>query len=180
LAGTQVLGSGVWAVKRSLLVLVLVSPWLVAVWVGLHNLRQPRQLQLLTGTTPALPIGGWLLLSSSLGATLGATAVGVLLRTGRSPGRRRWPQASLEENTHHAEADDDGRAGEEANTSPRRWRDRDTASSLREPPPIVDVPFRVVGPARTPGPESDAPPPPPSDSPACNDDDWQPSQPEAW
>lgn len=158
--------------KRSLLVLVLLSPWLMAVWVGLHNLRQPRQLQLLTGTVPALPIGGWLLLSSSLGVTLGATTVGVLLQTGRSPRRRRWSQASLEENVHDAEADD-GMAAEEPNPDPRPWRDAE--SSLGEPPPIMDVPFRVVRPARTPGPVPDAPP-----SPAYNDDDWQPSQPEAW
>ena len=44
--------------KRTLLILVLLSPWLLAVWVGLHNLRQPRrQLQLLTGTTPPFPLG---------------------------------------------------------------------------------------------------------------------------
>ena len=159
--------------KRGLLVLVLLSPWLVAVWVGLHNLRQPRQLQLLTGTTPALPIGGWLLVSSSLGVTLGATAVGVLLRMERSPGRRRWSRTSPEKNAHGPQADD-GMAGEEPNAGPWHWRDAE--SDPGEPPPIVDVPFRVVRPGRTPDPAPDPPP-----SPAYNDDDdWQPPQPEAW
>ena len=163
--------------KRGLLVLLLLSPWLAAVWVGLHNLRQPRPLRLLTGTTPALPIGGWLLLSSSLGVTLGATAVGVLLRTGRPPRRYHWSEARLDENAH---AHDEGAT---PNPDPGPWRD--TASGLGEPPPIVDVPFRVVRPARTPAPEPEASPPPPYDSPAhnsptYNDDDWRPSRPEAW
>lgn len=83
--------------KRALLVPVLLSPWLLAVWVGFHNLRQPpRHLQLLTETTPPLPIGGWLLLSSSLGVTLGAATVGVLLQTKPSPRRRRWQEAGPE------------------------------------------------------------------------------------
>ncbi|MYA91014.1 MAG: hypothetical protein F4Y10_04390, partial [Synechococcus sp. SB0663_bin_10] len=127
--------------KRGLLVLLLLSPWLAAVWVGFHNLRQPqRHLQLLTGTTPALPIGGWLLLSSSLGVTLGAGAAGVLLQTGSAPGRRR------EENTHHEGAGDED-VGDEPNPDPGPWRD--TESSLGGPPPIMDVPFRVVRPGRT-------------------------------
>lgn len=83
--------------KRTLLVPVLLSPWLLAVWVGFHNLRQPpRHLQLLTETTPPLPIGGWLLLSSSLGVTLGAATVGVLLQTKPSPRRRRWQETGPE------------------------------------------------------------------------------------
>ena len=153
--------------KRFLLILLLLSPWLVALWVGLHNLRQqPRPLQLLTRTTPSLPIGGWLLVSSSLGVTLGATAVGVLLQTERSP-RRRWPQASLgEENVHG-----NGTEGEESD--PRRWQDPE--SSLGELPPIMDVPFRVVRPTPTSGPTPDAAPSSP-----YNDDDWQPPQSEDW
>ena len=154
--------------KRVLLVLLLLSPWLVAVWVGLHNLRQPRQLQLLTGTTPSLPIGGWLLVSSSLGVTLGATAVGVLLQTDRSPRRRHWPQTSQGENIH----DDEGGAGRE---EPDLGRWRGAESSLGEPPPVMDVPFRVVRPARTSEPAPDASPSPP-----YNGDDWQPPQSEAW
>ena len=155
--------------KRGLLVLLLVSPWLMAVWVGLHNLRQPRRpLQLLTGTTPALPIGGWLLLSSSLGVTLGAIAVGVL-QTEPSPRRRRWSGASLEENTR----EEGGMGGEDPDPDPGYWRDAE--SSLGEAPPMMDVPFRVVGPARTSGPGPDVSPSPP-----YNGGDWQPPQSEAW
>lgn len=164
--------------KRGLLVLLLLSPWLVAVWVGLHNLRQPRQLQLLTGTTPALPIGGWLLLSSSLGVTLGAGAAGVLLQTGSAPGRRRRSQASFEENGRYDEADD-GVMGDEPNPGPGPWRDMEP--SLGEPPPIMDVPFRVLRPGRTPGPDPDGSPSPAYNDPAYNSDaDWQPPQAETW
>lgn len=154
--------------KRVLLVLLLLGPWLVAVWVGLHNLRQPRRLQLLTGTTPSLPIGGWLLVSSSLGVTLGATAVGVLLQTDRFPRRRRWSRASQGETIHD---DEDGAGREEAN--PGHWRGAE--SGLGEPPPIMDVPFRVVRPVRPSGPAPDASPPPP-----YNGDDWQPPEPGGW
>lgn len=164
--------------KRGLLVLLLLSPWLAAVWVGLHNLRQPRQLQLLTGTTPALPIGGWLLLSSSLGVTLGAGAAGVLLQTGSAPGRRRRSQASFEENGHYDEAVD-GVMGDEPNPGPGPWRDMEP--SLGEPPPIMDVPFRVLRPGRTPGPDPDGSPSPAYNDPAYNNDaDWQPPQAETW
>ena len=156
--------------RRVLLLLVLLSPWLLAVWVGVHNLRQPRQLQLLTGTTPALPIGGWLLLSSSLGVTLGATAVGVLLQPENSLRRRRLSEVSLGENDHG----DDEMMGEEPNSDSGHWRDAE--SSLGEPPPVMDVPFRVVRAARTPDPV----PTPPDNAPAFNGDDWQPPQPEAW
>ena len=154
--------------KRALLILVLLSPWLAAVWVGLHNLRQPRQLQLLTATTPALPIGGWLLLSSSLGAALGATAVGVLLRTEHSPRRSRLSQGDLEDNIQ-----DDGGTGEAPNPDPEHWGGAE--SSLGGPPPVMDVPFRVVRAARTPDPA-----PEPSPSPTDNDDDWQPPESETW
>lgn len=164
--------------KRGLLVLLLLSPWLAAVWVGLHNLRQPRQLQLLTGTTPALPIGGWLLLSSSLGVTLGAGAAGVLLQTGSAPGRRRRSQASFEENGRYDEADD-GVMRDEPNPGPGPWRDMEP--SLGEPPPIMDVPFRVLRPGRTPGPDPDGSPSPAYNDPAYNTDaDWQPPQAETW
>ncbi|SAY38882.1 hypothetical protein [Candidatus Synechococcus spongiarum] len=157
--------------KRGLLVLVLLSPWLAAVWVGLHNLGQPRQLRLLTGTTPALPIGGWLLLSSSLGVTLGAGA-GVLLQTGSAPGRRR------QENSRYDVADS-GVMGDEPNPDLGLWRD--TGSSLGEPPPVIDVPFRVVRPGQTPGPDPDRSPSPAYNDPVYNnDDDWQPPQTETW
>ena len=159
-------GSGAVGTKRALLVLVLLSPWLAAVWVGLHNLRQPRQLQLLTSATPALPIGGWLLLSSTLGMTLGATAVGVLLRTEYAP--RRSPASLEQENMQ----DNDGVAGE---PDPESWRWRDVASGLGEPPPIVDVPFRVVRAGRAPDPD-----PHPSPSPIHDDDDWEPPESETW
>ncbi|MXW11816.1 MAG: hypothetical protein F4X84_03600 [Synechococcus sp. SB0662_bin_45] len=159
--------------KRTLLILVLLSPWLLAVWVGLHNLRQPpRQLQLLTGTTPPLPIGGWLLLSSTLGVTLGATTVGALLQTERSPRRRRLSEARPEETPYGDEADDEG-TGEEPDPGTRYWRGAE--SVMGEPPPIMDVPFRVVRAARTPDPAPDASPPPSS-----NDADWQPPQSEGW
>ena len=152
--------------KRSLLVLLLLSPWLVAVWIGLQNLRQPRQLQLLTGTTPSLPIGGWLLLSSSLGVTLGATAIGVLIQTERPPRRRHPSQVSQADNIY----DENEERGDEPN--PGHWRD--TEPSIREHPPIMDVPFRVV---RTTQPSNSAPDPSPP--PAYDDDDWQPSS-ESW
>ncbi|MCY4172558.1 MAG: hypothetical protein OXF25_00465 [Cyanobacteria bacterium MAG CAR3_bin_5] len=168
--------------KRALLVPVLLSPWLLAVWVGFHNLRQPpRHLQLLTGTTPPLPIGGWLLLSSSLGATLGAATVGVLLRTEPLP-RRRWRQAGPEDPPYGDEADD-GVTGEEPDDpGPRYWGGAE--SSPGEPPPIMDVPFRVVRAARrTPDP-SPSPPTsaPPTSAPAASrdDDDWQSSRSEGW
>lgn len=165
--------------KRTLLTLVLLSPWLLAVWVGLHNLRQPpRQLQLLTWTTPPLPIGGWLLLSSSLGVTLGATTVGVLLRTEPSPRRRRWREDDPEAPPYGDEADD-GVTGEEPDDpGPRYWRSAE--SSPGDLPPIMDVPFRVVRTARTPDPAPDASPPPPYRAPAANRDDWQPPQSEGW
>ena len=156
--------------KRALLALVLLSPWLVAVWVGLHNLRQPRRLQLLTGTTAALPIGGWLLLSSSLGATLGATGVAALLRTERPARRSRSSPAAPEENLQEEEFD--GGVAGESEPEPGYWRDAES-SSLGEPPPIMDVPFRVVRAARSTDPDASAPP-------AYSDDDWQPPEAEAW
>ena len=159
--------------KRGLLVLVLLAPWLAAVWVGVHNLGQPRQLRLVTSTTPALPVGGWLLLSSSLGMTLGAVATGLLLQTGHSRRRRRWSRTSFEAENSRQDGADHGVTGEEPNPDP--WRD--TESGLGEPPPILDVPFRLVRPGRTPAPPYN----PPAYS-ADDDDrrDWQPPQTEDW
>ena len=153
---------------RPLLVLVLLSPWLAAVWVGFHNLRQPRQLQLLTGTTPALSIGVWLLLSSSLGVTLGAGAVGILLQAEGSSRHRRRSRASLEEN-----------ARDEDNPDPIPGYWQDTESGLGKPPPIMDVPFRVVSTGRQ-APSSDTPSDPdPSPSSSYDSDGWESSQ-EDW
>ena len=168
--------------KRALLVPVLLSPWLLAVWVGFHNLRQPpRHLQLLTGTTPPLPIGGWLLLSSSLGVTLGAATVGVLLRTEPSPRRRRWREVGPEDPPYGNEADDGVTGEEPEEPGPRYWRGAE--SSPEGLPPIMDVPFRVVRAARRPpDPAPDSSPPPPYSAPAANgdDDDWQPPRSEGW
>ena len=162
--------------KRSLLAVVLLAPWLAAVWVGLHNLRQPRQLQLLTGTTPALSIGGWLLLSSSLGMTLGAVATGVLLQIGSAAERRRWSQASLEEDGRRDEADDEATRD---NPDPGVWRGME--SSFGAPPPIMDVPFRVMRRGETGDSEPDEPPSSAYDDSAYDDDGgWQPPEPEAW
>ncbi len=147
--------------KLALPTLVLLSPWLLALWVGLHNLRQPRQLQMLTWTTPSLAIGGWVLLSTSLGVTLGATTVGVLMQTEHLLQRRRSSQASSEE--------EEGPIEEQVNPEPAQWRDH--GFNPDNPITLVNVPFRVVHPEQAP----DAAPP---SSPRR--DDWEPPQSEVW
>ena len=152
-----------------LLVLLLLSPWLLAVWIGTLNLRhsRPRRLHVLVWNLPALPIGTWLLVGSSLGTALSATAVGLLLQPASRPARRqagdRRPDTSplggtVEQEQEPMEPDREtswvnDRAPFDSSEFDSSEDDRSNFSTtwgsppvrnVDEPPPTMDVPFRVV------------------------------------
>lgn len=180
-------------IKHRLLVPLLLSPWLLAVWIGALNLQQPRprRLQVLVWSVPALPVGAWLLLGSSLGTALSATTVGLLLKPGSRPGPRQvrnqrtggFPRNEAVE-PEPGEADrgsrrvsdqppfDHGEAGQDdfPPWGPPPVRNVD------EPAPTMDVPFRVVrfggaAPARPTGGQAHVASEP-ERGPAADDSDW--------
>ena len=148
-------------IKHRLLVPLLLSPWLLAVWIGALNLQhpRPRRLQILVWNLPALPVGAWLLLGSSLGTALSATAVGLLLkpesRTGpRQVRNQRTSRSPLDEGVEPepAEPDRDSRwdsdqppfHNEEAEPHRSPTWGSPPVRNVDEPAPTMDVPFRVV------------------------------------
>lgn len=138
---------------RRLLLLPLLAPVLAALVVASINPRPAIALRLLTWRSPALPLGAWIALAASGGALLSASASALALREdGGTPVRRRvrasageawspagaWPE---EARTGH------GRKEAAPTETAPPWRGERAAGPARapgEPPPTVEVPFRVI------------------------------------
>ncbi|EDY38135.1 conserved hypothetical protein [Cyanobium sp. PCC 7001] len=67
---------------RQLLLLPLLAPLLAVVLIGAVNPRPAVALRLLTWTSPALPIGVWLMLAAAGGAGISAVGTALALSTG--------------------------------------------------------------------------------------------------
>ena len=142
-------------VLRQLLLLPLLAPLLAVIVVGALNPKPEVTLRLLTYTSPALPIGVWMMLAAAGGGLLSAGTTALALRSGSGGGSRRqvrlplgnepaWsePAARATGNpwsTGNSRSTDDTRAPQAPDSvaaSPSR--------APGEPAPTVEVPFRVI------------------------------------
>lgn len=142
-------------VLRQLLLLPLLAPLLAVIVVGALNPKPEVTLRLLTYTSPALPIGVWMMLAAAGGGLLSAGTTALALRSGSGGGSRR--QVRLPLGTEPAWSEPAARAtcnpwstGNPRSTDDTRAPqapDSVAASPSRapgEPAPTVEVPFRVI------------------------------------
>ncbi|MFQ6539129.1 MULTISPECIES: hypothetical protein [Aphanothece] len=132
------------ALVRQLLLLPLLAPLLAVLLVGAFNPRPPVALRLLTWTSPALPIGVWLMVAAAGGAGLSALGTGLALRT--APGRlQRQVRRPL--STPETASDRDiprRRAPEPAQPAPWPGATAGPTRAAGEASPTVAVPYRVI------------------------------------
>jgi hypothetical protein len=127
-------------VLRQLLLLPLLAPLAAVILVGALNPKPAVTLRLLTYTSPALPIGVWMMLAGGGGGLLSAGTTALALRGGNGGVTRR--QVRL---PHNAEPAWSGREGWRA-AAPRDPEPSPASPSRApgEPAPTVEVPFRVI------------------------------------
>ena len=167
------------ALLTRLLLLPLLSPLLAVLLIAAVNPRPWVALRLLTWTSPAWPLGGWLATGLAVGA--GMSAAGTALALQGQPASVR-PRRQVRRGAPDRELD------REPNPAPRQsprsapgagpWAGPSRSAS--DPPPTVSVPFRVIrrpkaasaaAAATTPaGPSTSAPQDDGWDSP--DQDDW--------
>ena len=142
-------------VLRQLLLLPLLAPLLAVIVVGALNPKPAVSLRLLTYTSPALPIGVWMMLAAAGGGLLSAGTTALALPRGRGGGSRR--QLPLPLGAEPARSEPAARAtGNPWSTGNSRATD-DTrmaqgpepgaagpSRAPGEPAPTVEVPFRVI------------------------------------
>ncbi len=132
---------------RQLLLLPLLAPLLAVMLVGALNPRPPVSLRLLIWSTPALPIGVWILLaagggglrsaaSTSLALRTGSAAAGVAPRGPRQVRRPLWEQEPAPPKDREAPTRAPWGPADGATAGPSR--------APGEPAPTVAVPFRVI------------------------------------
>ena len=110
---------------QQLLLLPLLSPLLAVLLLAAVNPRPPVALRVLVWSTPALPLGAWIAAAAAAGAGLSGAATALALRQGQG-GR---PERS---------------AAAAAAAAPRRQASGGPSRAAGEPPPTVEVPFRVI------------------------------------
>ncbi|QNI70176.1 LapA family protein [Cyanobium sp. NS01] len=142
---------------RQLLLLPLLAPLLAALLIGAFNPRPAVALRLLIWTSPALPIGVWIMVAATAGAGLSALGTGLALAAGQQRPLQRQVRQPLErENGSRGrpwpepDAGDDAGQPEPWNTpvpAPQPPLDTPVAGPTRaagEAVPTVAVPFRVI------------------------------------
>jgi uncharacterized integral membrane protein len=169
------------ALLRQLLLLPLLAPLLAVMLLGAMNPRPAVGLRLLTWTTPALPIGVWMLLAAGGGGILSATATGLALRGGSGERLQRQVRRPIEAQAAWAEEapwpeespwpDVKGPAAAEPAPPPAS---AGPSRAPGEPAPTVEVPFRVIRRGQTPRPPQ--PPEPAVSAP----DDWSSNAEDDW
>jgi len=129
---------------QRLLLIPCLSPLLVTLLVGGLNLGKAGSLRILTWELPTLPIGVWMALAATTGAVLGS---GGVLAAGSPSAQQPLQREVRRPFTWEGEPPetDSQRAATSAATMP--WPERD----VRDPPPTVSVPFRVIRTGRSTG-----------------------------
>jgi uncharacterized integral membrane protein len=139
-------------VLRQLLLLPLLAPLLAVLLVGAVNPRPAVNLRLLIWSSPALPLGVWMMLTAGGGALLSALGTGLALRA-PGPGLqrqvRRQAGSGRAPEPWEAAAPPSGAAPPPFNAAVGAGPSR----AAGEPSPTVEVPYRVIrkgrpGPAR--------------------------------
>lgn len=130
---------------RQLLLLPLLAPLLAVLVVGALNPRPAVRLRLLTLTSPPLPIGVWMAIAATGGALLSAGATSLALRRDGFPGPRRQVRMPMGAADLPWTEETPWSAPASAETSSPRPQSADQPSRAPgEPPPTVEVPFRVI------------------------------------
>lgn len=153
---------------RQLLLLPLLAPLVAVFVVGALNPKPPVSLRLLTYTTPPLPIGVWMMLASAGGGLLSAGATGLALRSGPGNPLQRQVRRPLDAGAPWTEAAPASTPPPRPAAREREWPTATSAAAAAaagpsrspgEPPPTVEVPFRVIrresSPATAPASEDD-------------------------
>jgi uncharacterized integral membrane protein len=128
---------------RQLLLVPLLAPLLAAVLIGAINPRPSVALRLLIWTSPALPIGVWMMLAAGGGAALSAGGTALALRThGERELQRqvRRPVNPWTEFSDAAPGPSTQRRPEPAPAPPSAGPPRAAGESS----PTVAVPYRVI------------------------------------
>jgi hypothetical protein len=145
-------------VLQRILLLPLLSPLLAVLLVAALNPKPAVSVRLLTWSSPAWPLGGWLAAASGLGAMMsaGGTALALQGQAAATPARRQVRRRSESPGSQERGQRDLADNWDE----PPVATPRPTATwagpprSAGEPAPTVSVPFRVIrkgsAPARTP------------------------------
>jgi hypothetical protein len=126
------------ALLTRLLLLPLLSPLLAVLLIAAVNPRPWVALRLLTWTSPAWPLGGWLASGLAVGAGLSAAGTALALQGQASAVRpRRQVRRGVAEPDPEPEV-----APRQPPRRPAPWAGPSRNAS--DPPPTVSVPFRVI------------------------------------
>ena len=170
------------ALFTRLLLLPLLSPLLAVLLIAAVNPRPWVALRLLTWTSPAWPLGGWLAAGLAVGAGVSAAGTALALqgqpaslrprRQGRRDTDGPGPRASSPPPPRRSEPRSEARS--EPGSAPWAGPSRSAA----DPPPTVSVPFRVIRRAKAAATAPAAGTPAATASPQA--DDWNSPQQDDW
>ena len=128
---------------QQLLLLPLLSPLLAVLLLAAVNPRPAVTLRVLVWSTPAWPLGAWIAAAAASGAALSGAATALALRqgaqgsapaAGAAPQREPAPSAHSQSWRRRPMPQDPQRGATSAGPS----------RAAGEPPPTVEVPFRVI------------------------------------
>ena len=168
-------------VLQRLLLVPLLSPLLAVLLVSAINPRPGVSVRLLTWSSPAWPLGGWLAAAAGLGAAMsaGGTALALQGQVAAVAPRRQVRRRSDDERDDWQESrNEPARSnGSTSDSAQRPFAWAGPARSAGEPAPTVSVPFRVIrkGASTTSSPAAAAPPAVGSDA-----NDWNTPLSEDW
>jgi hypothetical protein len=135
-------------VLQRLLLVPLLSPLLAMLLVSAINPRPGVSVRLLTWSSPAWPLGGWLAAAAGLGAAMsaGGTALALQGQGGAVAPRRQVRRRSDDERDDWQESRSEPArsTGAAADPPQRPFAWAGPARGAGEPAPTVSVPFRVI------------------------------------
>lgn len=124
---------------RQLLLLPFLAPLVAVLLVGAINPRPAIQLRLLIWSSPALPLGVWIMLAAGSGGLLSAVGTGLALRTSR-PALQRQVRRPARSGTTAEPWESPAETAEPAAAPWAAGPNRPAG----EPSPTVEVPYRVI------------------------------------
>ena len=174
-------------VLQRLLLVPLLSPLLAVLLVSAINPRPGVSVRLLTWSSPAWPLGGWLAAATGLGAAMsaGGTALALQGQAAAVAPRRQVRRRSDDERDDWQEPrNEPARSnGSTRDSAQRPFAWAGPARSAGEPAPTVSVPFRVIRKGSSAAGSTQAvKSPAPAQAPAPTDDnsDWNTALSEDW
>jgi hypothetical protein len=125
-------------VLQRLLLLPLLSPLLAVLLVGAINPRPWVSVRVLTWSSPAWPLGGWIATAAALGAAISSAGAALALQA-QGPGV--IPERQVRRRPDEPESRE-VRTESVDQASRRSWAG--PSRNPQEPAPTVSVPFRVI------------------------------------